>query len=163
MRATIATLAAAAVLGAGAFLGPQGPVDAQEPPAAATVPLAKLVRVQALYHREQRQARGLRRTLRHRPSVREALDVASLVYGAPRDEIENVAFCESRLNPLARNRSPIYNGERATGLMQMIPSTFARSPFRDLNIYSAYANALAGAYIWSLSRSWREWAPVCRP
>jgi len=107
------------------------------------------------------QVRSLRATLRHRPSVQEALTIASLVYGAPRAEMERVAFCESRLDPRARNRTPIYNGEHATGLMQTIPSTFRRSPFRDLDIYSPYANALAGAYIWSLSGSWREWA--CRP
>ena len=126
-----------------------------------TVPQAKLVRAAELYHREKRRADRLEAVVRHSPTVREALDIASIVYGVPRREIEAVAFCESRLDPRARNRTPIYNGEHATGLMQTIPSTFARSPYRHLSIYSAYSNALAGAYIWSLSRSWREWA--CRP
>jgi hypothetical protein len=105
----------------------------------------------------RREAKRWKRIARHQPSVQEALDIASLVYGTPRGEMERVAFCESRLDPRARNRTPIYNGEHATGLMQTIPSTFARSPFRGLDIYSPYANALAGAYIWSLSGSWREW------
>ena len=120
-----------------------------------------LVGAAYLYHLAKRRADRLEAVVRHSPTVREALDIASIVYGVPRREIEAVAFCESRLDPRARNRTPIYNGEHATGLMQTIPSTFARSPYRHLSIYSAYSNALAGAYIWSLSRSWREWA--CRP
>lgn len=122
-----------------------------------TVPHAKFLKVVALNRKHRTEAKRWKRTARHSPSVREALDIASIVYGTPRGEIERVAFCESRLNPRARNRTPIWNGEHATGLLQTIPSTFRRSPFRGLDIYSPYANALAGAYIWSLSRSWREW------
>lgn len=158
MTRRILTVVGCALVGALAA----GPAAAQSPtPADQTVPFTKFKRAVSLYHREQREARNLSRTLRHSPSIAEALDIASLVYGTPRAEIERVAFCESRLNPKARNRSPIYNGEHATGLLQTIPSTFARSPFRHLDIYSPYANALAGAYTWSLSNSWREWA--CRP
>jgi len=125
------------------------------------VPHARFVKAVEQRRAADREVRRLRAIVRHDPSVQEALDIASLVYGTPRQEIERVAFCESRLDPRARNRTPIYNGEHATGLLQTIPSSFRRSPFRELDIYSPYANALAGAYIWSLSGSWREWA--CRP
>lgn len=154
----ISAVLVAAGLGVGALAKSEpANLDSGSATPSGLVQRAKLVKLAGLYHAERREAIRLRRVLRHEPSVQEALDIASLVYGVPRGEIERVAFCESRLDPRARNRTPIYNGEHATGLMQTIPSTFARSPFRALDIYSPYANALAGGYIWSLSSSWREW------
>ena len=142
-------------LGAPFAVEARGQQESQAAPR--VVPHSKFQKAVQQRRDADREVRRLRATLRHQPSVQEALTIASIVYGTPRREMERVAFCESRLDPNARNRTPIYNGEHATGLMQTIPSTFRRSPFRDLNIYSPYANALAGAYIWSLSRSWREW------
>jgi muramidase (phage lysozyme) len=101
--------------------------------------------------------RTLRRTLRHRPDVQEAMRLSSLVYGVPLNELRRVTWCESRWNPRAQNRT-----STAAGLAQFLDSTWARTPYRSENVYSAHANALAAGWLWRANGgSWREW--VCRP
>ena len=57
-----------------------------------------------------------------------------------------IARCESRLRPWVLNTA----GSGAAGLMQLMPSTFATTPYRWRPILSAKWNALAGA--WMLRR-----------
>lgn len=103
------------------------------------------------------EVRSLRRSLRHRPSVDEALRLAAITYGVPLSELRAVAWCESRHRPTAR-----HPGTSAGGLMQFLPSTWRRTPYRAENVFSAYANALAAGWLWRASgRSWRQW--VCQP
>lgn len=91
------------------------------------------------------------------PSVTEALRLASITYGVPYREMRSVAWCESRLDPRAYNRS-----SGASGLMQFLPSTWRRTPYASLSPFSPHANALAGGWLYVRSgRSWRQW--VCRP
>lgn len=151
---TALVVAAAAAIG---LSSAELQANSKPPQTLEVVPRAEFVRVVQQRRAADREVRRLRAIVRHKPSVREALDIASLVYRVPRGQLQRVAWCESRLSATARNRRPIWNGEHATGLLQTIPSTFARTPFRRLSIYSPYANALAGAHIWSLTRSWAEW------
>lgn len=100
----------------------------------------------------------LRQSLRHRPSVREALSLASVVYGVPRWQLAAVAYCEST------QRADAYNGgSGASGLMQFLPQTFAATPFgrAGMSIFSPYASALAAAWKVAREGSWRAW--TCRP
>lgn len=99
----------------------------------------------------------LRRTLRHRPAVQEALRLASVAYRVPLREIRAVTWCESRWNPRAQNST-----STAAGLAQFLDSTWARTPYRSESVYSAHANALAAGWLWKANGgSWREWS--CKP
>lgn len=97
--------------------------------------------------------RRLRRVLRHRPSVQEAIRLASIAYKVPPGQMRSVAWCESRFNPRADNPT-----STATGLMQFLTSTYAATPYRDVSIESPYANALAAGWLWSRSGTWSHWA-----
>jgi Transglycosylase SLT domain len=89
----------------------------------------------------------------HRPDVVEALELAATVYGHG-DELWRKARCESGLDPSARNTS-----SAASGLLQFLPSTFRSTPYGRFDIYSPYANALAGGWMLANGRG-NEW--VCR-
>jgi len=89
------------------------------------------------------------------PGVDRALRHAARTYGVPYREMLAVSFCESRWNPNA-----IGNGSH--GLFQFLRSTWAHTPFAGRNIYSAWWNAHAAAWLWRHDGgSWREW--TCRP
>lgn len=114
---------------------------------------AQLAKERAAWSKERV---GLIRTIRHLPSVQEAISLASLIYGVPRHDMESVARCESGLRPHATN----HQGSGATGLFQFMPGTFRGTPFGGLSIFSPYANALAAG--WMVARGgWRAW--TCRP
>lgn len=98
------------------------------------------------------RARGLRRTLAHTSSTREAIDLACSVYGNC-DTLWRRARCESGLSPTAHNPSG------ASGLLQFLPSTWATTPFARFSIWSPYANAFAGAWMIAHGRG-GEW--VCQ-
>ena len=84
-----------------------------------------------------------------------ALRHASKMYGVSYWEMRAVSFCESRWNPNA-----VGNGSH--GLFQFLRSTWAHTPFASKNIYSAWWNAHAAAWLWRHDGgSWREW--TCRP
>ena len=124
--------------------------------AVATVPHAKLVKAVRARDRARAEARSLRRTLRHDPSVAEALSVASVAYGVPRGELASVAYCESTLRPSARNG-------RYRGLFQFGP-IFEASPFgrAGLSVWSPLASSMAAAYIVRHGGSgWSPWE--CSP
>jgi hypothetical protein len=100
------------------------------------------------------ERRRLLRLLRHRPSVREALALASVVYGVPRAQLDSVAQCESTQKAWARNG-------RYRGLFQQGPM-FERSPFgrAGLSVWSPYVAALSTAY--TVTREgWQQWE--CSP
>jgi hypothetical protein len=85
---------------------------------------------------------------KHRQSVGEAM---------------SVALCENRnLNPLARNPTSIA-GEHASGLLQLIPSTFDDGPRRYTRhrhaIWSARWNPMVAFWLWAHGRK-GEWSCV---
>lgn len=102
----------------------------------------------------RREVRALRRTLRHEPSVDEALTIASVVYGVPRGELSSVAWCESTHNPHARNGQ--YRGLFQQGPM-FEATAFGRA---GLSVWSPYAAALSTASVVAV-QGWRQWQ--CRP
>lgn len=110
------------------------------------------------------QVRSLKRTLAHDPSVQEALALACTIYGHCKT-LKRKAFCESRLDPNARNRS-----SSARGLLQFLTEGRARhyrggwsqggtwdtTPFYAFSVYSPYANALAAGWMHDEGRG-GEW------
>jgi hypothetical protein len=103
------------------------------------------------YQHRTRQYQHARRTLLSRPSVSEAINLASVVYGYGAT-LWRKARCESRLNPWAKN------GSEASGLFQFLPSTWATTPFAGFSVWSPYANALAAGWMHARGRG-GEW--VC--
>lgn len=97
------------------------------------------------------EARSLRQTLKRKSSVREALALACTIYGHCAD-LNRKAFCESRLNPRAKNPR-----STAAGLLQFLDSTWATTPFRSFDVYSPYANALAAGWMHANGRG-GEWS-----
>jgi hypothetical protein len=118
-------------------------------------------RVAARYRHEIRRARAGLARLRavaaaERRRVSEALTLASVVYGVSRHELEQVAYCEARFQPTARNGQYL-------GLFQLGSGFRSRSPFfsgAGLDPYSPYANAMAAARVVA-KEGWRQWE--CRP
>ena len=116
--------------------------------------------------RERRAHRAtvtrLREKVRTQTSIASAAKVASVVYGVPAGQILSVARCESELRPNAVGRAPAGNGEHARGLLQFLPSTWARTPMgrAGVSVYDPYASALAAAAI-VRPEGWKQW--VCRP
>lgn len=107
-----------------------------------------------------RELSRLARAARTPARVRQGISAAARTYRVSEVEMRRVAFCESRMNPAAVGRIPV-GRERAQGLMQILPSTFARTPYRGLDPFDPAVNALAAAWIVSRDRGWRQWA--CKP
>jgi hypothetical protein len=101
--------------------------------------------------------RRLRHAVVERPSVQEALTLASVAYGVPRWQLASVADCESHQRVEAYNRS-----SGATSVMQFLPSTYAATPFgrAGLSIWSPYANVMAAAWLVT-QQGWGPWS--CKP
>ena len=104
------------------------------------------------YLAAHRRVRQLTRTLQHRPTTREAIDLACSIYGSC-STLWRRAGCESHYSPTAHNASG------ASGLFQFLPSTWARTPFAGFSVWSPYANALAAGWMQANGRG-GEW--VCR-
>jgi len=123
-------------------------------PVAAPVPHERFKIAVEGWRAARAEVRSLRRTLRHRPSVQEALSVASVAYGVPRSELSSVAWCESTHRATARNG-------RYRGLFQQGPM-FEATPYgrAGLSVWSPYAAALSTAYVVS-QQGWRQWE--CKP
>lgn len=75
-----------------------------------------------------------------KPTVQEAISLASVTFGVPRSTLSRIAFCESRFSPTAHNPSG------ASGLFQFMPGTWAGNRYGQFSVWSAYANALGAAY-----------------
>ena len=119
----------------------------------------------AVQARKDANARGktiqrLKKTLAHNPTIQECVKLATIAYP---ELTENRAWRiiggESRGNPNARNKSPIWNGEHAAGLWQFIPSTYMSTPYgkAGLSIWSPCASSLAAGWMHEHNRG-GEWA-----
>jgi hypothetical protein len=110
--------------------------------------------------RIERDRNRWKRIAWRKPSVTEALNLACAVYGNCAT-LWRRAKCETggTLNPRSRNKTAVGN-EHATGLVQFLPSTFRSTPFARFDIYSPYANALAGAWMMGPAGRGGEW--TCR-
>lgn len=114
----------------------------------------KFVKAVAGWRAARDRVRSLERTLRHEPSVAEALSVASIAYGVPRGELSSVAWCESTHRAHARNG-------QYRGIFQQGPM-FEATPYgrAGLSVWSPYAAALSTAYVVA-QQGWRQWE--CKP
>jgi uncharacterized protein YraI len=86
-------------------------------------------------------------------SIVDIIYAAADRYGQNRAAMLQVAQCESLLDPGAVNRT-----SGASGLFQFLPGTFASTPYANYDIFDAWANANAAAWMWSVGRR-GEW--VC--
>ena len=75
-------------------------------------------------------------------------------YGQSRDAMLRVARCESGLDPNA-----VGGGGSYYGLFQLVPSTFAGTPYGQYDIFDPWANANASSWLWSEGHK-DEW--VCQ-
>lgn len=90
---------------------------------------------------------------RYHESVDTAFRIAEVVYGMPRSKARVIGMCESNLNPLA------YNSATASGVMQLLASTFRRTPYAGLPIFSPVVNILSAGWLWKHDgSSFREWS-----
>ena len=117
---------------------------------------------QRIHHLEQgiawqKKARldAVRARDKHGYGVDHAIRLAAAVFGVSEVEMRRIGECESHLDPLARNQH-----SNASGLFQMLSSTWARVGIRGFSVFDPYANAFAAARLRVLDGSWREWA--CR-
>jgi LysM repeat protein len=78
------------------------------------------------------------------------------VFGPHAEQAKRVAMCESTMNPNATNPSG------ASGLFQVMPSTFASTSQAGKSVYDPAANIQAAYEVFSRDGfSWNEW--VCQP
>jgi LysM repeat protein len=78
------------------------------------------------------------------------------VFGPHAEQAKRVAMCESTMNPNAQNPSG------ASGLFQILPSTFASTSQAGKSVYDPAANIQAAYEVFSRDGfSWSEW--VCQP
>jgi hypothetical protein len=122
------------------------------------VPRAQLVRSQRRsYHRllgwrrMERRRNALRTMLAYKPSVYEAISLASIIYRVPRSTLVRRGLCESHLQRYAQNASG------ATSYWQFLPSTWASTPFAAFSIYSPFAQAFAAGWMMGPAGRGGEW------
>lgn len=119
----------------------------------------------AVQARKDANARGktvtrLKRSLRTDYTVQECVRLATIAYpDLSHSRAWRIIGGESRGNPNARNKSPIWNGEHASGLWQFIPSTFNSTPYgkAGMSIWSPCASSLAAGWMHQNGRG-REWS-----
>jgi hypothetical protein len=111
------------------------------------------------YRKAQERIRKLERRLSGRPRSGSiyALRLAAVAFGVPFRELRSVAYCETGGTFSARAYNP---SSGAGGLLQFLPSTWARTPFASFSRFDPVANALAAARIVS-REGWRQWS--CQP
>ncbi len=151
------SFAGAAGVAAVALGNEDDPTPAPVPKAAETVPRGKFVKAVKGWQRERARADRLEATLRHDPSVKEAISLAAFTYGVDAGAMSRIAFCESRFDPNARNPT-----STASGLFQFLTSTWAGNRYgaAGFSVWSPAASALGAAYHMSKYGD-RAWA--CRP
>lgn len=98
----------------------------------------QLARERAAWHKERVR---LVQVARSKPSVQEAISLASFIYGVPRSTLHRIALCESTLNPNADTNRPY------VGLFQFHPRTWRGNWYgkHGFDVRSPYANALGAA------------------
>lgn len=81
-------------------------------------------------------------------------------YGTDPVHMLNIAKCESTFNPNAGATVPVWNGEKAQGLFQFIPSTWARmsaqAGYTGASVFDPVANANVAAWAFANGHS-GEW------
>ena len=84
--------------------------------------------------------------------IRGFIADAARRFGQDPDEMIRVADCESTLDAQAVNPAGSY------GLFQFVRSTWESTPYADNDVFEAWANANAAAWMWANGRR-HEW--VC--
>jgi soluble lytic murein transglycosylase-like protein len=106
------------------------------------------------WQRHDRHVLHQKLAARARTRARYAIRLAAAAFAIPTSEITRVARCESRLDPNALEPTT-----HASGLLQFLPSTWARTPFAAFSPFDPIANALAAGYVYHRDgASWREWS-----
>lgn len=107
-----------------------------------------------LRRRNKRIRMLARHAIRRDPDVNTAIRAASVTYGIPVWQMRRIAFCESRMNPRAKNP-----GSSASGLFQFLDSTWRAYPYgaAGLSVWDPYVNALQAAYVVKHDGGWRQW------
>lgn len=119
----------------------------------------------AVQNRKNANARAatikrLKKAIKRDYTVQECVKLATIAYPALNESRAwSIIGGESGGNPNARNTTPIYNGEHATGLWQFIPSTFNSTPYgkAGMSIWSPCASSLAAGWMHENGRG-GEWA-----
>lgn len=116
-------------------------------------------RIELLERRQTSEIKRLTKSLKTEYTVAECVKLATIAYPSLSEERAwAIVAQESRGDPKARNRTPIWNGEHAEGLWQFIPSTFASTPYgkAGLSIWSPCASSLAAGWMHEQGRG-HEW------
>lgn len=85
--------------------------------------------------------------------ITDVIVEAAHAYGQSPCQMLGVAWCESRFDPGAYNRS-----SGASGLFQFLSGTWRSTPYAGSSVFNAWANAHAAAWMWQQGRR-NEW--VC--
>jgi hypothetical protein len=92
-----------------------------------------------------------------RPGTQAIVNAIESVFGGYGDQAVRVARCESGLNPNAYNAS-----SGASGLFQLLRSTWSRTSYAGQSPFNADANIHAAHEVFTRDgNSWREWS--CKP
>lgn len=123
---------------------------------------ADLARARAAvrWQRKVRRAAMRARWRTARPTIVEAAQIASKVYGVDPWAMVRVSRCEisGAWRPDLRH-APIRNGSSgATGAWQFLPSTWRHTPWATWDPANVYVAALATAQIVSADGGWRQWS-----
>lgn len=116
----------------------------------------------ALLEKARAENRKLHAELRRKyePTFDHYFEIAARTYRVDKSMLKRKGSCESVRFTDFYNETPIYNGEHAQGVMGFIPSTFASTPFKGLDVrHDHLANIMAGAWMHKAGRG-GEWA--CR-
>lgn len=121
-------------------------------------------RKQLIERRKTIEMRGatikrLKKSLTRNYTIEECVKLATIAYPSlSESRAWAIIAQESRGNPNARNKTPIWNGEHAEGLWQFIPSTFRSTPYgkAGLSIWSPCASSLAAGWMHEQGRG-HEW------
>jgi soluble lytic murein transglycosylase-like protein len=87
--------------------------------------------------------RAARTAVVERPSVDNAIRLASFTFGYSESTVRRIAYCESTFNANAVNRS-----SGASGVMQFMPSTWRANRYGSagFSVFDPYANVFGAVY-----------------
>jgi hypothetical protein len=104
----------------------------------------------------------MRRSLRHDPSITEAIRLATIAYPAfSQARAWQIVEHESMMMPdPARAKNP---SSSASGLFQFLSSTWASTPYgrAGMSVWSPYASALAAGYLHQQGQGCVHWRIEC--
>ena len=104
-----------------------------------------------------RKLAKVRKQLRkkNRADAKYAIKLAANAFSISESAMRSVAWCESKFNRYARNRSG------ASGLFQFINSTWRTSGMAVFSVFDPIANALGAAKTVRTDGGWGQWS--CKP